>query len=102
MSPLKESASMAFGRSWISGSVSSTSEMRSALAMALEKSVESLARLRIGLYMLVRYPTTTVSSQIGRASCRERVEISEGDVSVKKKRMKYRSSIDEDRRGTGR
>ena len=36
--------------------------MRSALAIALEKSVESLARLRIGLYMLVKYPTTRTSS----------------------------------------
>src|SRR2546426_1086805 len=53
---------MASGRSWISGSVSRTSEMRSALAMALEKWVDGLAGLRIGLYMLVRYPTTTVSS----------------------------------------
>ena len=45
---------MASGRSWISGSRSKTSEMRSALPMALAKSLESLARPFMGLYMLFR------------------------------------------------
>ena len=36
--------------------------MRSADAIALEKSVDSLASWRIGLYMFVRYPTTSTRS----------------------------------------
>jgi len=60
--PRSSLAVTAPGRSVISGSMSSTSEMRSALAMALERSVESSARFFIGRYRLLRYETTRTSA----------------------------------------
>ena len=49
MSPRIRSASIASGTSWISGTASRISPMRSALADILEKSIDIFARFRIGL-----------------------------------------------------
>src|SRR5690349_24772701 len=67
------------------GDLRENSEYKAALERQ-QFTTHRLAHLRLRLAKLSSVSEKDLPKEIGRASCRERVEISEGGVSVKKKR----------------